>query len=449
MEDIKKYLEEIKPEFIASLEKALAIPSVINEGEDGTPFGKAIDQVLDVTLQLCRDLGFDKVVKDEKGYYGYAELGSGEELVGILGHLDVVPPGNLDLWNNPPFEPIIKDNKLYARGAMDDKGPMYAALYAVKALLNAGVTFNKRVRFIFGTDEENLWRCMNRYIEIEEKPTIGFTPDSAFPLVYAEKGLLQFKLSGKGADIGLDIELGKALNAVPDLASYSGDKLDELEAALKARGFDYDVKDGEITTHGKSVHAKKTDQGINAIIRLVTGLSDIGYKSDVINFVVDEIGQDPYAKNIFGDLEDDMSGKLMFNIGKVQVNKDVQSVTVDVRFPVTSEKDAIVADIKKAAAKFNLDYEQVDFLKAIYVPKDSFLITTMMAVYQEVTGDTTSEPISSGGATYARAMDNFVAFGANYPGDATTEHQPNEVADLARMDTTMEIYAKTIYKLTR
>ncbi len=86
---------------------------------------------------------------------------------------------------------------LYGRGTQDDKGPLLASLFAVKALLDAGVKFNKRVRFIFGTDEETLWRCINRYKEKEETPTLGFSPDARFPLIYAEKGLLQLKLEGQ------------------------------------------------------------------------------------------------------------------------------------------------------------------------------------------------------------------------------------------------------------
>ena len=77
-----------------------------------------------------------------------------------------------------------------ADGFKDDKGPSMAALFAVKALMDADVTFTKRIRFIFGTDEETLWRCMNRYNQLEEVETMGFVPDSSFPLTYAEKGLL-------------------------------------------------------------------------------------------------------------------------------------------------------------------------------------------------------------------------------------------------------------------
>ena len=94
---------------------------------------------------------------------------------------------DLSKWENEPFKPVIKDGKYYGRGAQDDKGPTLAAIYALKTLLDCGFKLKYRVRFIFGTDEENLWRDMPKYVEKEEIPTVGFTPDSKFPLIYSEK----------------------------------------------------------------------------------------------------------------------------------------------------------------------------------------------------------------------------------------------------------------------
>ena len=131
------------------------------------------------------------------GIMAIAEVGEGAEMLGILGHLDVVPPGKLKDWNRDPFDPIEKGDLLFGRGTQDDKGPLLASLFAVKALMDAGVKFNKRVRFIFGADEETLWRCINRYKEKEETPSMGFSPDARFPLIYAEKGLLQLNLEGQ------------------------------------------------------------------------------------------------------------------------------------------------------------------------------------------------------------------------------------------------------------
>lgn len=439
-------LRKIENDFHQALMELVNVPSVINEDGDGFPFGKEIDNALKKTLEICEELGF-RTYCDPQGYYGYAEIGAGEDMIGVLGHLDVVPAGN-EWTQSSPFQATIKDGKMYGRGTQDDKGPTLAALFAVKALMNLGVIFKKRVRFIFGTDEETLWRCMKRYCEIEEIPSMGFAPDSVFPLVYAEKGLLQLTLEGQN-ETNLRVTGGNAFNAVPDTARYGGPKQADLRTALDELGFPYETEDNEITVLGKSVHAQVAEKGINAINRLLIVLKQIGYTSNTIEFINDLVKEDPFATAIFGDCEDEASGKLKFNVGKIELNEDIERLSIDIRIPVTANKEEIVAKLSAAAQEYGLEYSEFDFLKSIYVPKDHFLITTLMGVYQEVTGDLVSEPISSGGATYARAMDNFVAFGAVFPNQTKTEHQPDEHIELEEMFKAMLIYAKAIYQLTR
>ena len=77
------------------------------------------------------------------------------------------------------------------------------------------------------------------------------------------------------------------------------------------------------------------------------------------------------------------------------------------------------------------------------------MIKTLMQVYREVTGDTVSQPIASGGATYARAIDNCVAFGPLIHGELVTEHQPNERVVVENLYKAMDIYAHAVYELTR
>ena len=176
--------QEHQLDCIQAIKELVAFPSVCQEGENDTPFGQAIQDVLEHTLALTEKMGFSTYL-DPEGHYGYAEIGQGDELLAVLCHLDVVPAGDLDKWDSPPFEAIIKDQHLIGRGVQDDKGPSMMALFALKALLDAGLSLKKRVRFIFGTDEETLWRCMNRYNQLEEVADMGFAPDSSFPLTYA------------------------------------------------------------------------------------------------------------------------------------------------------------------------------------------------------------------------------------------------------------------------
>lgn len=446
-EQLLKEYETLRPKLIKSIGDVVAIPSVLDEEASDTPFGKEIDRCLDVTLELCKSLGF-KTFKDSKGYYGYAEIGEGDEMVGILGHLDVVPAGDLEKWNSNPFEMLEKDGKLFGRGTQDDKGPTFIALYSAKAILDSCLGFNKRLRFIFGTDEENLWRCINRYMELEEKPSMGFTPDSKFPMIYAEKGLLQFNFIGKGE--ALTLKGGDAYNAVPDNITYNcpADILDSLKTKLKENGSAFEVKENKVVVTGKSVHAASGEEGINAIKHLMIGLKEIGNSSFSLDFVYDQLKQDPYAETIFGTVEDEMSGKLKLNLGKVDISPEKTVLGIDIRIPVTASKEEIVEKAKAVGEKYGFAYEERDFLRSLYVPLDHFLIKTLRKVYEEET-DFDSTPLSSGGATYARAMDNCVAFGAVFPDSQKTEHQPNEYLSLKDVDRAYVIYGKAIYELTR
>lgn len=434
---------QVKDEFLTSLKTLISYPSVLNEGENGTPFGQAIQDVLEKTLEICRSLGFTTYL-DPKGYYGYAEIGQGAELLAVLCHLDVVPSGDEADWQTPPFEATIKDGWIFGRGVQDDKGPSMAALYAVKALLDSGVEFKKRVRFIFGTDEETLWRCMGRYNELEEQAAMGFAPDSSFPLTYAEKGLLQVKLHGPGSD-KLDLEAGAAFNVVPGKASYQGELLEQVVAGLQVASFDYEQTDHQVTVLGLPKHAKDAAEGINAIVRLATVLQPL-QAHPALTFIAEAVGEDATGSRLFGDVSDEPSGRLSFNIAGLTLNSEKSEIRIDIRIPVLADKDQLVAKLAEIAGRYQLDYEEFDYLAPLYVPKDSELVSTLMAIYQEKTGDT-SPAMSSGGATFARTMPNCVAFGALFPGAEQTEHQANERASLDDLYRAMDIYAETIYRL--
>jgi predicted dipeptidase len=430
----------------AALVELVRIPSVCDESGGGFPFGEAIDQALRKALEIAADLGF-RTHYGDGGYYGYAEIGAGDKILGILGHLDVVPPGKRGDWEHDPFDPVEKDGMLFGRGTQDDKGPMMAAVYAVKALMDAGVQFNKRVRFIFGTDEETLWRCINRYKEIEELPDMGFSPDSRFPLTYAEKGLLQLHLETNNQS-GIVLSGGSAFNAVPDSILYEGERQDDLADKLDQLGFEYEWHEDAIEVKGRAAHAMVPEDGINAITRLCIGLNAIGIHSRAIDFIAQEIGEDPNATRIFGECADEPSGKLKFNVGKVDLGKTEQ-ISVDSRLPVTVSKDEVISKLKIAAAKYGLEYKEFDWLAPIYLPLDHFMIQTLLKVYRQLTGDEITAPIASGGATYARAIQDCVAFGPLFPGELLTEHQPNERVVLENLYKAIEIYAHAVFELTR
>ncbi len=444
--DLSGTIEAQREPMKAALKELLRIPSVINEGDGGYPFGKGVDQALRKALEIASILGYSTRYGDG-GYYGIAEVGEGEEMIGILCHLDVIPAGNLAEWDDDPFEPREVDGMVYGRGAQDDKGPTVAALFAVKALMDAGVHFNKRVRFIFGGDEENFWRCIKHYKKNEEIPDMGFSPDSRFPVTYAEKGLLQARLVGDNED-GVRMSGGSTFNAVPSQAFYYSDRQGDLIRQLQALGYAYEQNADHVEVKGKAAHALAAEEGINAIARLCVALRATGIGSKAINFIADKIGEDPYARNIFGDCSDEISGRLRFNIGMIDIDGGEQ-ISIDTRIPVTVPKEEIVAKLSTAASGYGLVYHEHDWLAPSHVPIDHFIVKTLLKVYQEHSGDTSTPPRASGGATYARALPNCVAFGALMPDEEITEHQPNERTVLKNLYKAMEIYAYAVYELTR
>ena len=441
---IKNIVNENSKDMVESIKAAVRINSVMDEdtATESMPFGKGVDEALRKTLEIAESLGFKTVYKD--GYYGYAEVGEGEELIGILGHIDVVPVGDESKWKFPPFSATEEDGYIYGRGTQDDKGPTIATMYAVKALLDAGVKFEKRVRFIIGGDEENLWRCIAKYTENgEEIPSMGFTPDSSFPVTNAEKSLVQFYLRGKGSK-DLSLNISGALNAVPGVANYIGKLADKLAEKLDELKFDYE-KDGEsVTVIGKRVHSASADKGVNAIERLCKALYEIGVEDDVVRFVAEL--SDSVGSKILPNCIDDVSGTLTLNLGELIINEKESKIGFDSRVPVKFTIEDLEDAVKEKAANYELEFEEFDRLKSLYVPADSELIKTLVSVYEQETG-LEGTPKSSGGATYAKALDNCVAFGAMFPFDEKTEHQENERVNIKNMIKATEIYALSIYRL--
>lgn len=439
--DVKTVINDNFDKYKEDLGRLVGINSVLDE-KGAEPFGEGIQLALEEIISISKKMGF-KTFIDPEGYYGYADIGEGEELFGVLGHLDVVPVGDLDSWNNDPFTLVEDDGKLYGRGSTDDKGPMLASMYSLKMILDEGYTLDKRVRFIFGTDEESLWRCMKAYTKTEEIPSMGFTPDSSFPLTYAEKGLIEyFLISHEISDVRL--EGGGPLNAVPSQAYIDYDK--NVVAVLDEMGVTHKHVDKDLVVYGKAMHAMAADQGENAIVFAAQALHKAGKRNRMIDFIVKKAA-DANGKLIYGEVEDEVSGKLMFNVGKATFRNSMQKIGIDMRFPVTYPKAKIESGLKKAAHEHQIVIDPYDYLKSIYIERDSELVKGLMKAYQNITGDMESEPLVSGGATYARAMDNVVAFGAGFPNRESTEHQPNEYIIIDDMKQAMEIYIEAFMNL--
>lgn len=421
---------------IEAISRLVAIPSVFSESKD-YPFGPEPDRCLDEALSMMAELGF-RTFKAPDGMYGYAETGEGE-LFGVLCHLDVVQARREDGWEHDPFTPMVQDNWLCGRGTQDDKGPSVAAVYALKSLLDEGHKLNKRVRFIFGIDEETMWDSIHAYCDREERPVSGFVPDSTFPLTYAEKGLLQLQLrSDKG--FALPCRGGDSMNAVSAHAECLRDTA--VEQAMQELGLPFHLDGDRLCAEGLTAHAKNPWKGVSANLNLLRALRKAGYEHDAITFACKFLdGKFRFEGFTDKDLSD-FSGPVTVNLGKFTLDEHGAVLGLDLRLPVTREKEEILALVREKAAACHLTVEEFDWLRPIHVPLDSPLVSKLLQAYREVTGDAETEPYISAGATFARAFDNCVAFGANMPGSPTSEHQPNERIFIPDLMKAAEVYRR-------
>jgi len=447
---------DMQSAIVQATQEIIQHKSVEGPAEGDMPFGRDVHKCFIHTLDLANSLGIK--TKNVDNYAGHAEIGQGDDIVGILVHLDVVPEG--DNWDFDPYGGEISDGKIYGRGTLDDKGPAIASLFAMKAIQDSGVALKKRVRLIFGLNEETHWQGINYYLKHEDHPSIGFTPDSSFPACHGEKGILMIEGSKKLTDTeGLKIiQLtgGKAANMVPDEASASLNQILDL-SHIKCQHPDrlhisHQDNMTLIKTTGVSAHGSTPEVGLNAISILMEVLSQINLdhedQRDFISFYQDTIGYDLHGQRAHCAFEDEDSGKLSYNVGVLSMTCDQVKMVTNVRYPITTAYDQVIDGMKAHYQKIAMTFKEDDHMKPIYFPKDHALIEKLMKVYQDHTGDM-AEPSTTGGGTYARALDNVVAFGGVFPGDPELAHQKNEHIEISKLIKTAQIYASAIYELAK
>lgn len=451
--DHKTWIRDHFDEEVAALQGLLRIRSVEALGEDGTPFGRGAQDCLDYVLRLGADMGFRP--HDLDGRCGWLDYGEGEELVVVLGHLDVVPEGTG--WTHPPYGAEIADGKIYGRGTVDDKGPMMAALYGLKSLVDSGETLNRRVRILFGLNEETGCECMKYYVQSgQELPALGFTPDGDFPIINGEKGIYSafYKI-----DLPEDGKLysftgGTALNMVPANAEAELDGA--LYEAAAARAVDVPyltvAKAGDrvcVAAQGRSAHGSKPELGENAISRLADFLKDLPLtqaEQAAMAAIARLYPRQTDGASLGIALQDAVSGCMTVNLGTAATNGRALTIGVNLRVPVTYAEGDFHPALTGVMAEAGFVETESSFTPPLYIPADTPLIRTLQEVYTAETGEEATL-LSIGGGTYAKTMPNIVAFGPIFPGEPLSEHEPDECIPLDTLRRCTEIYAAAIRAL--
>jgi succinyl-diaminopimelate desuccinylase len=432
---MKNMKERIREKFLAyqkemfqDLAEIISVNSVRGEEAPGLPFGSEPARVLDLALKQGEKYGFK--VDNVDNYAGAIEYGDFDESIGVLAHLDIVPAGKG--WATDPFELVIKDNRLYGRGVLDNKGAVTAALYGMRIIRDLGLPIKRNIRLIIGTNEEQGSSCMKYYAAHRPVPAMGFTPDAEYPLIYGEKGNFWTKLHFAAEETPiLEIKGGVAFNAVCsecitklDGSKVSAQALKDSIQSEDTLGYDAEVTtdaDGNVilVVKGLAAHGSTPEIGVNAIVSTSIILCRfLGEKAgSMLFFVRDQIRREPDGATLGLAYQDEISGGLSLNLGYIEMTADASWLGIDIRYPVTSSLSELKSKYEAMTARFGLQYQLVECSEPHYVPKDSEVVKKLLQVYRDVTGDQNADAFTIGGGTYAKALGKqFVAFGPEFPG---------------------------------
>lgn len=447
MIDFKLLTKPYQESAIKSLQRLVQSNSVYDEHtvSEKYPYGLGVYDSLMIVYNMAKKDGFNVEFID--GRLTEISFGQGDKEIGVFAHADVVPAtGN---WDYPPFSGTIKDGYMYSRGTSDDKGPLIAAYYAIKALKEANLIQGYKVRMVVGGDEERGSSCMHYYFQkLKKAPvTYGFTPDAEFPLIYGEKGITNF-VAKKGIDLYplLSLKGGKASNSVIDEVNLVIMKDDSFFDTLNSLKLKFDYKnigdEAHITIYGKSAHGSMPELGFNAGLAALEAIGihyGFGFLSNIA-----ESYRDTKGRNMDAYYHSELLGESSYNVGLMEYkNKTLEFVT-NFRHPenVDLEKHFVhVAQVLDMQVTRRSSSHPL-----VFDPKSPF-IQKLLKVYQEETGDMTSQPMAIGGGTYAKECPNTVAFGSAFAGRDGSIHQANEHVLIEDIYAQMHIYAHAIHAL--
>ena len=396
---------------IRNLQELIRIPSVSRgEPKEGMPYGENVYAALRKAQEIARKLGFEKVW-DVEARCGVVEYGEGDELVAVMAHLDVVPEGTG--WQYPPYGAEIHDGAMYGRGTADDKGAAVSALYALYALKESGAKMKRRVRILLGCDEERGSTGMERYREVEGEPTMAFTPDASYPVVNSEMNISHMVFK-KAYPTAVRAQVGTAMNVIP------GEAASETPA---------------LAFKGKEGHASMPDHADNALMKLLRALSEADLPAEdraTFQGLVPLFCGVNHGEGLGVDFTD-ASGRLTLAITKLTADETGVTVGFDCRYPASMTFEQLTGPIDERLGALGFAIQDRTNSLGHYIAPDTELVSTLMDVYGELSGDKDAKPLSIGGGTYAREFKNAVAIGVTRPDRPDLCHIANENILLSEM----------------
>ena len=387
------WIDERKDQIVESLRSIVRFRTPEAEAQEGAPFGPEVKACLEKTLAIASELGLD--ANDMDGYCGTVDAGEGDEMLGILAHLDVVPEGTG--WHHDPYGAEVVDGKIYGRGTLDDKGPAIASIFALAAVKASGLEFKRKVRIILGCNEETGMGCIKHYLANGRIPELSFSPDGEYPLTNSEKSILHCTYKAK-FNSHINMNVGEAPNVVPGQASCTLEGFGGIKT---------------IEAEGKIAHASLPWEGKNALQALLLKLKEEdlrGMDRVCVDTLCDAFKDEFYGQSLGLDKEDE-SGRLTLNVGVMHWNSEGFELTLDLRCPVSLPECYIRERIELALAGTGGKIVYWNYKPGYSIPEDSEIVKKLLKVYVDRTGDTEAKPKRIGGGTYSRELPNAVSFG--------------------------------------
>ena len=440
---MKNRIEQMLPNQIEDLKALVRIPSVSrgDPAEPGKPFGKTVYEALQKALEIARKLGLK--AWDIDGYCGVVEYGEGEEVLGILAHLDVVPEG--EGWSVPPYSATEKDGRIIGRGTLDDKSPALSAIYALAAVKDCGFRMKRRVRVILGCDEEIGSLGVEHYLKVEGQPTLAFTPDAEYPAVNSEMGIIHTTYE-KHYPSSIRIDCGSAANVIPGVIRA---ELPFRAVPIHApEGYTVAYDDNRITVEGRGGHASMPEfakNALQALLKILVAQPLCEADKETVRALHNLWAFDMHGESLGIDVTDE-SGRITYQPDVIRFDEIGVRFICDCRHPFSAKAEDLLKTWDAAYGKAGFARTETTIKPGHFIPADSELVSTLMNVYNELNGSD-SKPLSMGGGTYARELTNAVAFGTVREGEESMCHMPDESISIEDIRFNTNCMAEAIKRL--
>lgn len=446
-----------------TLKELVAIPTYRKDGvaqHENPEFLKIADEIK--RLAESFNLNFRNI---DNRVYEISLEGSGDEVVGIHAHADVVPvtPENWVLKDGTrldPFKVTLVGDRMYGRGTEDDKNGIVVTLYAMKIIKEEKLPLARNFKLLVDTTEETTGDAIPYYFERNPTPNYNLALDGGYPVVIAEKGygtvMANFPrraAQGKGTEI-IALTGGMATNQIPStsVATFVTDKPTDLAANLlkagtefaKANGGDFEVKSAvadnavKLTFTGVSAHSSEPESGVNPVARMLVFINGLDGKvalkhnhiTDAARYAADNWGLDYLGNKLGIGFSDAFMGPLTASLTYVGMDEQTFKLAVNLRVPVGKPTETLKTDINdKLSAWAKKSQVAVVFDNTIDAPMyrnpEGEWVKALLAVATENLGMEHTFGTSAG-ATSVHDLPNGVQFGLAMPNVKYTGHNDNE-----------------------